>query len=214
MNDRIDLVNIKSKSIKFNGQRFNIRPYISAKDILIANQLCVEEYLKNVDQEEGTFVDFPLIRIKFDIVVLNCCTDINLEGWEYDSVISSGLMQVVRSNIFNYNEVYDIIIENIRLLNVSNCLKLIAKTLPSQEKMEQNIKELSGVMGDFVKNNPDTTKKLVESALVANAIEKSKTETVQNLKEKKEENLKKLEALQKELDKKSKAKKGKKQCRN
>lgn len=210
MNDRIDLVNIKSKSIKFNGQKFNIRPYISAKDILIANQLCVEEYLKNVDQEEGTFVDFPLIRIKFDIVVLNCCTDINLEGWEYDSVISSGLMQVVRNNIFNYNEVYDIIIENIRLLNVSNCLKLIAKTLPSQEKMEQNIKELSGVMGDFVKNNPDTTKKLVESALVANAIEKSKTETVQNLKEKKEENLKKFEALQKELDKKSKVKKGKK----
>ena len=210
MNDRIDLVNIKSKSIKFNGQRFNIRPYISAKDILIANQLCVKEYLKNVDQEEGTFVDFPLIRIKFDVVVLNCCTDINLEVWEYDSVISSGLMQVVRNNIFNYNEVYDIIIENIRLLNVSNCLKLIAKTLPSQEKMEQNIKELSGVMGDFVKNNPDTTKKLVESALVANAIEKSKSETVQNLKEKKEENLKKLEALQKELDKKSKAKKGKK----
>lgn len=210
MNDRIDLVNIKSKLIKFNRQKFNIRPYISAKDILIANQLCVEEYLKNVDQEEGLFKDFPLIRIKFDIVVLNCCTDINLEGWEYDSVISSGLMQVVRSNIFNYNEVYDIIIENIRLLNVSNCLKLIAKTLPSQEKMEQNIKELSGVMGDFVKNNPDTTKKLVESALVANAIEKSKTETVQNLKEKKEENLKKLETLQKELDKKSKAKKGKK----
>lgn len=210
MNDRIDLVNIKSKSIKFNGQRFNIRPYISAKDILIANQLCVKEYLKNVDQEEGTFVDFPLIRIKFDVVVLNCCTDINLEVWEYDSVISSGLMQVVRNNIFNYNEVYDIIIENIRLLNVSNCLKLIAKTLPSQEKMEQNIKELSGVMGDFVKNNPDTTKKLVESALVANAIEKSKSETVQNLKEKKEENLKRLEALQKELDKKSKAKKGKK----
>ena len=175
--------------------------------MLIANQLCVDEYLKNVDTENGVFKDFPLVRIKFDIVILNRCTDINLEGWEYDSVISSGLMQLVRENIFNYNEVFNTIIENIRLINVSNCLNLIARALPSEEKMQQNIDQLSKTMTTFTKDNPDLTKKIVESTLVANSIEKSKSETQQKLQEQKDETKKKIEALQKQLDKKSKAKK-------
>ena len=206
-NKRIDLINIKNKIIRYNGQKFTLKPYISANDMLIANQLCVDEYLKNVDTENGVFKDFPLVRIKFDIVVLNRCTDINLEGWEYDSVISSGLMQLVRDNIFNYNEVLNTIIENIRLINVSNCLNLIARALPSEEKMQQNIDQLSKTMTTFTKDNPDLTKKIVESTLVANSIEKSKSETQQKLQEQKDETKKKIEALQKQLDKKSKANK-------
>ena len=119
-------------------------------------------------------------------------------------------MKIIRENIFNYEEVFNLITKNIELLNVTNYLKSIALALPSEEKMKANISELNKAMNDFTKDNPDLVKKVVESTLVANAIEKSKSETVQNLKEKKEENLKKLEALQKELDKKSKAKKGKK----
>lgn len=204
---KIDVLPIKNKIIKYNGSKFNLRPYISAKDILIANELCVEEYLKNVDTENGVFKDFPLIRIKFDIVVLNRCTDINLEGWEYDSVISSGLMQLVRENIFNYDEVFNLITKNIELLNVTNYLKNIALALPSEEKIQQNIEQLSKTMTTFTKDNPDLTKKIVESTLVANSIEKSKSETQQKLQEQKDETKKKIEALQKQLDKKSKANK-------
>ena len=207
---KIDVLPIKNKIIKYNGSKFNLRPYISATDIEIINDLCVKEFLKNIDKDEGIFTNFPHIRIKFDIIVLNTCTDIDFEGWTYDSVISSRLMQIIRENIFNYEEVFNLITKNIELLNVTNYLKNIALALPSEEKMKANISELNKAMNDFTKDNPDLVKKVVESTLVANAIEKSKTETVQNLKEKKEENLKKLEALQKELDKKSKAKKGKK----
>ena len=192
---KIDVLPIKNKIIKYNGSKFNLRPYISATDIEIINDLCVKEFLKNIDKDEGAFTNFPHIRIKFDIIVLNTCTDIDFEGWTYDSVISSGLMRIVRENIFNYDEVFNLITKNIELLNVTNYLKNIALALPSEEKMQKNI------------DNPDLTKKIVESALVANSIEKSKSETQQKLQEQKDETKKKIEALQKQLDKKSKANK-------
>ena len=195
---KIDVLPIKNKIIKYNGSKFNLRPYISATDIEIINDLCVKEFIKNVDKEEGIFTNFPHIRIKFDIIVLNPCTD---------SVISSGLMQIVRENIFNYDEVFNLITKNIELLNVTNYLKNIALALPSEEKMQQNIEQLSKTMTTFTKDNPDLTKKIVESTLVANSIEKSKSETQQKLQEQKDETKKKIEALQKQLDKKSKANK-------
>ena len=204
---KIDVLPIKNKIIKYNGSKFNLRPYISATDIEIINDLCVKEFIKNVDKEEGIFSNFPHIRIKFDIIVLNTCTDIDFEGWTYDSVISSGLMQIVRENIFNYDEVFNLITKNIELLNVTNYLKNIALALPSEEKMQQNIDQLSKTMTTFTKDNPDLTKKIVESTLVANSIEKSKSETQQKLQEQKDETKKKIEALQKQLDKKSKANK-------
>lgn len=206
MNDRIDLVNIKTKSIKFQGQKLNIRPYISAKDILIANELCVEEYLKNIDKEEGLFKDFPLIRIKFDIVVLNTCTDIDFEGWTYDSVISSGLLQIIRENIFNYDEVFNLITKNIELLNVTNYLKNIALALPSEEKMKANINELNKAMNDFTKDNPDLVKKVVESSLVANAIEKSKNKMNEKITQDKVDTEKKLDELENIIKSKTKNK--------
>ena len=195
---KIDVLPIKNKIIKYNGSKFNLRPYISATDIEIINDLCVKEFIKNVDKEDGVFTNFPHIRIKFDIIVLNPCTDI---------VISSGLMQIVRENIFNYDEVFNLITKNIELLNVTNYLKNIALALPSEEKMQQNIEQLSKTMTTFTKDNPDLTKKIVESTLVANSIEKSKSETQQKLQEQKDETKKKIEALQKQLDKKSKANK-------
>lgn len=206
---KIDVLPIKNKIIKYNGSKFNLRPYISATDIEIINDLCVKEFLKNIDKDEGIFTNFPHIRIKFDIIVLNTCTDIDFEGWTYDSVISSGLMRIVRENIFNYDEVFNLITKNIELLNVTNYLKNIALALPSEEKMKANINELNKAMNDFTKDNPDLVKKVVESTLVANAIEKSKEKMTEDIKQKKVDTKKKLDELEKII--KSKAKnKGKK----
>lgn len=197
---------IPNKKIKFDGIRFSIRPYISAQDIEIINDLCVKEFLKNIDKDEGVFANFPHIRIKFDIIVLNTCTDVDFEGWTYDNVISSGLMQIVRKNIFNYDEVFSLITKNIELLNVTNCLKNIALALPSEDKMQANISELNKAMNDFTKDNPDLVKKVVESTLVANAIEKSKEKTHEEIKQKKDETEKKLDELESIIKTKSKNK--------
>ena len=203
---KIDVLPIKNKIIKYNGSKFNLRPYISATDIEIINDLCVKEFLKNIDKDEGIFANFPHIRIKFDIIVLNTCTDIDFEGWTYDSVISSGLMRIVRENIFNYDEVFNLITKNIELLNVTNYLKNIALALPSEEKMKANISELNKAMNDFTKDNPDLVKKVVESTLVANAIEKSKEKMSEDIKQKKVDTEKKLDELEKIIKSKSKNK--------
>lgn len=203
---KIDVLPIKNKIIKYNKSKFNLRPYISAQDIEIINDLCVKEFLKNIDKEDGMFTNFPHIRIKFDIIVLNTCTDIDFEGWTYDSVISSGLMQLIRKNIFNYDEVFDLITKNIELLNVTNYLKNIALALPSEEKMKANISELNKAMNDFTKDNPDLVKKVVESTLVANAIEKSKEKMTEEIKQKKVDTEKKLYELEKIIKSKSKNK--------
>lgn len=203
---KIDVLPIKNKIIKYNGSKFNLRPYISATDIEIINDLCVKEFLKNIDKDEGAFINFPHIRIKFDIIVLNTCTDIDFEGWTYDSVISSGLMRIVRENIFNYDEVFNLITKNIELLNVTNYLKNIALALPSEEKMKANISELNKAMNDFTKDNPDLVKKVVESTLVANAIEKSKEKMTEDIKQKKVDTEKKLDELEKIIKSKSKNK--------
>lgn len=203
---KIDVLPIKNKIIKYNGSKFNLRPYISATDIEIINDLCVKEFLKNIDKDEGIFTNFPHIRIKFDIIVLNTCTDIDFEGWTYDNVISSGLMRIVRENIFNYDEVFNLITKNIELLNVTNYLKNIALALPSEEKMKANISELNKAMNDFTKDNPDLVKKVVESTLVANAIEKSKEKMTEDIKQKKVDTEKKLDELEKIIKSKSKNK--------
>ena len=197
---------IANKIIKINGIKFTLRPYISAQDIEIINDLCVKEFLKDFDKENGSFKQFPHIRIKFDIIVLNSCTNIDFEGWTYDDAISSGLMDVVRKNIFNYEEVFNLITKNIELLNVTNYLKNIALALPSEEKMKANISELNKAMNDFTKDNPDLVKKVVESTLVANAIEKSKEKTHEEVKRKKDETEKKIDDIEKIIKAKSKNK--------
>lgn len=203
---KIDVLPIKNRVIKYNGRKFNLKPYISAQDIEIINDLCVKEFLKNIDKEEGIFANFPHIRIKFDIIVLNTCTDIDFEGWTYDSVISSGLLQLVRENIFNYDEAFNLVTKNIELLNVTNYLKSIALALPSEEKMKTNINELNKAMNEFTKENPDLVKKVVESTLVANAIEKSKEKMNENIKQKKIDTEKNLNELEKIIKTKSKNK--------
>lgn len=168
---KINFTAMQEKNIKFGNSRFLIRPYLSANDILVATSMCLSEVFKYADNER--FEMFPEARIVFDIVVLNNCTNIDYEGIIFDDIISSGLMDIVRKNIFNYEEAWQMVLESIRLKNAQCSLEGMVSKFPSGDELEKSISNLSSLIVDLQQKDPDLMRKVVEVSMTTNSNLKS-----------------------------------------
>lgn len=166
---KVDFLEIKPKIIKLGKTKIEIKPFISAKDILIANRVCLKEFFRDVEEMEDRFVLFPEVRIAFDTVVLNNCTNIDFNGVKYDDLLSSGIMDLVRKSIFNYEEAFNLVLESIRLKNVECALGLVASSLPTEESMNKTMHNMSTLVKDMKDTDPELFKKMLGVTATAQA---------------------------------------------
>lgn len=166
---KVDFLEIKPKIIKLGKTKIAIKPFISAKDILIANRVCLKEFFRDVEEMEDRFVLFPEVRIAFDTVVLNNCTNIDFNGVKYDDLLSSGIMDLVRKSIFNYEEAFNLVLESIRLKNVECALGLVASSLPTEESMNKTMHNMSTLVKDMKDTDPELFKKMLGVTATAQA---------------------------------------------
>lgn len=174
----------KPKKIKICGQTIEVKPYIEFNDIISANKICLEQFFNNAENDEQ-FDLFPAVRLAFDSIVLNQCTNIDFDGILWDEIISANIMPQIRKYIFNYDDVFAQILESIRLKNIFVGLKTIGETLPTENKMESTIKETSSLIKELNKNDPQTLRKMVQTVAISNGIEQIKLDDKERIKEEK-----------------------------
>lgn len=181
---RIPFYPLEKKVIKFNGFRFTVIPYLDLEDVFVASQNCINEFFRISDKDQSQYALFPAIKLAFDAVVINQCTNINLDGVEWSDIIRSGIMQKIRKEIINYDSAWAEVLEGIRLQNVYVGLHTITETLPNEEEMKQNIKDTTEMISQLNKDDPQTLKKMIKTVAMTQGIEQIRAEAKAEVKEK------------------------------
>lgn len=196
---KLNFKNLEYISINLGGGEVVIKPYLSEQDIIVAIQLCQNQFFDNIDTESDIdkFGTFSFVKSMFDLVVFQNCTNIDINGVKTEYLISSGIAYEIRKYIYNYNEVWDLILKSIELKNVNTALGLIAETIPTGKEMTQSIEEISGIISDLNKNDPKTLMKLAELTAIKTSIEE---ERIKISNERKSKTKEKLNIKKKDLD--------------
>ena len=158
-----------------------VKKYMGAAEIEAACKRCNEEYFRlPTDGEDSRFDLFQNVQMAFDVVVVVTCTDLDVNGETYDSLVESGIMEEIRRKVKNYNSAWNMILESLKLKNTYSGLNLIARMIPNPEAMDRNLNEISKVINGLREKDPDSFKKLIgayaESSAITLAREKAKKE--------------------------------------
>lgn len=124
----------KRKSKKtINGQEFYVIPYVSvsAKRFILSK---LEEYYSS--EQINLVDDVCSFRADLDVLVISSNTDIELsENDKYEDLVESGLIDVVRKSVLNYDEIYQDASFLIQCIKLSKMFPDLESTLTSVPKM-------------------------------------------------------------------------------
>lgn len=159
---RIDFTKKRKLSRKVCGQEISIVPYIdTSKKRLIIEKLITyfQESLDAGDEYDKIICE---MRGNYDVLVIQLNTDVEiLPEDNYEDMLSSGLIDIVRSAVYNYDEVYN------DAMLVLSMLK-IASILPQVDSMN----DIFGNLANSLENMDDKQKSNLEifaKAAMANA---------------------------------------------
>lgn len=141
------------------GQEFSLVPYINlSQKEFILNKL-FEYYEEN---SEDSFVDLISgFRAILDALIVKAITDIETDGLEYDDMLSSGLIELIRKSVINYEEIMQ---DSFYFLQ----LNLLGKLLPNEKSLMESFSEIPKM---FESMSPEQQKNLemVVKASLANS---------------------------------------------
>jgi hypothetical protein len=141
------------------GQEFSLVPYINlSQKEFILNKL-FEYYEEN---SEDSFVNLISgFRAILDALIVKAITDIETDGLEYDDMLSSGLIELIRKSVINYEEIMQ---DSFYFLQ----LNLLGKLLPNEKSLMESFSEIPKM---FESMSPEQQKNLemVVKASLANS---------------------------------------------
>jgi len=139
------------KAEMIHNEEFDIeiKPYLNASEI----QLIIEEVGKN-----DNVVTKQLLK---DMLIIRFCTNIEdniVDNLNYDLVVESGLIDVIRENVKNYYDVDGFIMQNESInRSVSKFLESISatadKAVKNMPKTPKGWEKLLGQFAEVVKKN-------------------------------------------------------------
>lgn len=159
---RLDFTKKRKVSRKVCGQEISVVPYIdTAKKRLVIEKL-ISYFQESLDAGEEYDKIICEVRGNYDVLVIKLNTDVDiLPEDNYEDMLSSGLIDVVRSAVYNYDEVY-----NDAMLVIS--MLKIASILPQVDSMN----DIFGNLANSLENMDDEQKSNLEifaKAAMANA---------------------------------------------
>lgn len=123
------------------SQTFSLVPYINlSQKEYILNKL-VEYY--NESKEESFTKLIMELRANLDVLVLQAVTDIEVdEDSSYEDMISSGLIELIKKSIINYDEIYQdafYFLQTTKLMSLLPDTKSLTDSFSSLPKMFENM---------------------------------------------------------------------------
>jgi len=121
---KLNLNKKKKISRKIGEQSFSVVPYVDlAKKSFILDELI--QYYNNSKEVDNFTKNLLEYRANFDILILKAVTDIEItEEDNYEDMISSGLIDIIRKTVINYDEIYQ---DALFMLECSKLAGLISK---------------------------------------------------------------------------------------
>lgn len=170
---RLDFTKKRKVSRKVCGQEISVVPYIdTAKKRLVIEKL-ISYFQESLDAGEEYDKIICEVRGNYDVLVIKLNTDVDiLPEDNYEDMLSSGLIDVVRSAVYNYDEVY-----NDAMLVIS--MLKIASILPQVDSMNDIFSKLA----NSLENMDDKQKSNLEifaKAAMANAANTAIMRSVKN----------------------------------
>lgn len=142
------------------GQEFSLTPFvdISQKNFILSKLLEYYDASKN-----ESFVQLVLeLRANLDILILKSTTDIDVdEESDYEDMVTSGLINLIRESVINYDEIYQ---DAFYVLQVNR----ISSLLPDEKSLAESFNALPKM---FESMSPEQQKNLdmVVKASLANS---------------------------------------------
>lgn len=166
-----------------------IKPYLTAADIVAANTSCLDEFFRADlanDTELTRYQLFENVKLAFDAVVLNNCTDLSINGVKWEDIIGSGVMDALEKKIKNYRSAWGVVAQSLELRNTYSGLNLVAQMIPNPKALDKSIADISRVIKELNARDPEAFN-LIAKTYAANAAVQIETEDFKkSLKEKKQ----------------------------
>jgi len=151
---KLNLNKKKKITRKLGEQSFQITPYINLyQKNFILNKL-LEFY--NDAKSEGDFVNYILeVRCNLDVMIITAITDIELdETVKYDDLVSSGLIDIIRKTVINYDEIYQ---DAMFMINVIKTFE----SMPTEKSLTESLSKSFDDLSKFSENmTPETSNRL------------------------------------------------------
>lgn len=134
---KLNLNKKKKVTRKLGDQSFFVNPYVSLfqKDFILNKLL---EYYNESKAKEDFLQNLLEFRANFDVLVISAVTDIEIEGTEYEDLVTSGLIDILRKTVINYEEIYQdalFMLESVRIADLMPNLESLSDTFNELPKM-------------------------------------------------------------------------------
>ena len=169
----------KNKVVKFDGQKIEIRPYILTNEKVMISDICSSQFYDRNKKEKSE--SLHLIRLLFEMITTQLCTNIDIEGVELkykgDKLSSilvnikentiekfekSCISSIVKDNVADFEIIWANVVSDIKSeATTSKILDVLNGFVPSDEKQENMIKEISDTLNKFAKEHPQEAKDAV-----------------------------------------------------
>lgn len=196
---KFNLEEQKNKVVKFGGQKIKIRPYILTNEKVMISDICSSQFYDKDKKEKSE--SLHLIRLLFEMITTQLCTNIDVEGVELkykgDKLSSilvnikentieefekSCISSIVKDNVADFETVWENVVSDIKSeATTSKILDVLNSFVPSGEKQENMIKEISETLNNFAKEHPQE----VKDAVLKPIQESARKELKENKKSKK-----------------------------
>lgn len=192
---KIEIDKIKNKTIKIGKNKIEVKPYISTRHLAGITDICLQQ-LENAD----SFINFGMIKTIFDMLVVNSCTNILVNGIntkeskdEYNVYTDLDLKKIsdfeqnayiyyIKKHILNYEESYKSVLKAIELKNLFNAFNIFAKNIPDVEQMGESLKIAFENIKELKEKDPETFDRVVKETINKQAREEGKKEYLENKK--------------------------------
>lgn len=172
-NDKI-LLKFKKKNKKrfvFNGETVLVKSYIEYPEIKTIIDMSIGKLgVENDFDGILTLDDIYTARACADLYLIQLLTNVNLENVEYEEVLQSGLITLVKSKIDNIKEFESVFDSYLNVLNNQMLLNGILKGVPNLEELDLLSQK---VVKDFNDVDKDKVDKILQHDIVSKVAKQS-----------------------------------------
>lgn len=161
-----------------------IKPYLTAADIVAANTSCLDEFFRADlanDTELTRYQLFENVKLAFDAVVLNNCTDLSINGVKWEDIIGSGVMDALEKKIKNYRSAWGVVAQSLELRNTYSGLNLVAQMIPNPKALDKSIADISRVIKELNSRDPEAFNLIAKTYAANAAVEIEREEFKKNI---------------------------------
>ncbi len=161
-----------------------IKPYLTAADIVAANTSCLDEFFRADlanDTELTRYQLFENVKLAFDAVVLNNCTDLSINGVKWEDIIGSGIMDALEKKIKNYRSAWGVVAQSLELRNTYSGLNLVAQMIPNPKALDKSIADISRVIKELNSRDPEAFNLIAKTYAANAAVEIEREEFKKNI---------------------------------